>query len=315
MLRYIARRLVFAFLTIFGVATIVFISMRLAPGGFVQAMAGPNVSQTPGLLEALEEKYGLDRPEVVQYLYWVGNALKGDLGESLGTRESVAHQIVRRSGITIELTVLSTLVSIVLGMPAGALAALNRRRPMDGAIRVVSMVWLSVPDFVLGTLLIYFVSTRQLGIPVSGYVSLSDDIGGHFKSMLLPTLSLGLIITSIIMRVTRASVIEVMNEPFVTTARAKGLGARTVAVRHIVRPALIPLVTTVGINTGYLLSGAVIIEELFSLPGLGRYALQGILNRDYPVAQGAVLAGAAMFVLVNLVADVAYAFVDPRIKY
>jgi peptide/nickel transport system permease protein len=315
MLRYLIRRLLLAFLTILGVATIVFASMRLVPGGFIQALAGPNVSQTPGLLEALEEKYGLNQPVLVQYVYWLGNALQGDLGESLGTKSSVSHEIVRRSGVTIELTILATLVSMLLGMPAGVFAALNRRKPLDGAIRVVSMLGLSIPDFVLGTLLIYFVSTRHIGIPVSGYVGVTEDVTDHLLSMLLPTISLGLIITSIVMRVTRASVLEIMNEPYVTTARAKGLSQRRVARQHVVRPALIPLVTIVGINTGYLLSGAVIVEELFSLPGLGRYALQGILNRDYPVAQGAVLAGAIMFVFANLVADVLYAYVDPRIKY
>jgi peptide/nickel transport system permease protein len=177
------------------------------------------------------------------------------------------------------------------------------------------MVGFSIPDFVLGTVLIYFVSTRQLGLPVSGYVPLREDAWDHFRSITLPTLSLGVIITAVVMRVVRASVAEVLAEPYVVTARAKGLHPRLVARRHILRAALIPLITIVGINTGYLLSGAVIIEELFSLPGIGRYAYQGIINRDYPVAQGTVIVGALLFILANLVADLLYAVVDPRIKY
>jgi peptide/nickel transport system permease protein len=315
MLRYILRRLVLAAVTILGISAIVFVSMRLVPGGFVQAMAGPNAAQTPGLLEALTHKYGLDKPIVLQYGYWLSNALHGDLGESLGTHSSVSHEIVRRSRVTIELTIYATLISLVLGIPLGVAAAMRRARPADGIIRAFGLIGLSIPDFVLGTLLIYFVSTRHLGIPVSGYVNVGAGLGDHLLSMLLPSVSLGLIITSVVMRITRASVLEVMNEPFVVTARAKGLHPSDVSRNHVVRIALIPLVTTVGINTGYLLSGAVIIEELFSLPGLGRYALQGILNRDYPIAQGAVIAGATMFILVNLLADILYAYIDPRISY
>lgn len=315
MLRYIIRRVLLAAVTIFGISIIVFVGMRLVPGGFVQAMTGPNAAQTPGLVEALEHRYGLDKPLVVQYGYWLKNALRGDLGESLGTHTPVSHEILRRAHVTIELTIFATLISLLLGVPLCVAAALRRARPADGLIRGIGLIGLSIPDFVLGTLLIYFVSTRHIGIPVSGYVGFSDNVGNHLRSMLLPSVSLGIIITSVVMRLTRASVIEVMNEPFVVTARAKGLAPSNVTRNHVVRIALIPLVTTVGINTGYLLSGAVIIEELFSLPGLGRYALQGILNRDYPIAQGAVIAGATMFILINLFADMLYAVIDPRIKY
>lgn len=313
--RYVAARIVTALITALGVATIVFVAMRLVPGGFVQALLGPNAVQQPEVVAAMEKRYGLDQPLIVQYGLWLGNALRGDLGESLRMRTSVSAEIVRRSGITIELTILATLMSLVFGIPAGVVAALRRNSRADIGTRVVSLIGLSIPDFVLGTLLIYVVSTRHVGLPISGYIAPSEDLVGHLRSMVLPTVTLGLITTSVVMRVMRSSVVEILGEPYVVTAHSKGLHPRTVALNHVLRAALIPTVTIVGINMGYLLGGAVIVEELFSLPGLGRYALTGILNRDYPVAQGTVIVGALMFVFANLAADLAYAYLDPRIKY
>jgi peptide/nickel transport system permease protein len=313
--RYVASRIVTALITALGVATIVFVAMRLVPGGFVQALLGPNAVQQPEVVAAMQKRYGLDQPLIVQYGLWLGNALRGDLGESFRMRTSVSAEIVRRSGITIELTVLATLMSLVFGIPAGVVAALRRNSRADIGTRVVSLIGLSIPDFVLGTLLIYVVSTRHFGLPISGYIAPSEDLVGHLRSMVLPTVTLGLITTSVVMRVMRSSMVEILGEPYVVTAHSKGLHPRTVALNHVLRAALIPTVTIVGINLGYLLGGAVIVEELFSLPGLGRYALTGILNRDYPVAQGTVIVGALMFVFANLAADLAYAYLDPRIKY
>ena len=313
--RYVATRVVTALVTILGVATIVFVLMRLIPGGVVQALAGPANVQQPELVATLTAKYGLDRPLIVQYGIWLGNFVTGDMGESIGTGLPIGEQILRKSGITIELAALSTLVSLLVGVPIGIFAALRRNTLTDSTIRVSGLVGLSIPDFVLGTLAIWFVSTRGLGLPVSGYISISEDPLGHFKSMALPTLVLAVGITAVVMRVIRASVMEVLTEPYVVTARAKGLQERIVTTRHVMRAALIPTVTIVGINMGYLLSGAVIVEELFSLPGLGRYAIQGILGRDYPVAQATVVVGSLMFVLANLLTDILYAYLDPRIKY
>lgn len=315
MLRYVVKRIMLAALTTFGVATIVFFAMRMVPGGFAQALMGPNAARSPEVVAAIQEKFGLDEPLIVQYWLWLGNALQGDFGESLRLRTPVSEEIVRRCRVTIELTALATLMSLVIGIPAGVMAALRRNSVGDVTTRFVSLAGLSVPDFVLGTLLIYIVSTRHLGLPVSGYVAPSDDFVAHLRSMILPTLTLGVVTTAVVIRVARSSVIETLSEPFVVTARAKGLHPRVVALRHVMRAALIPTVTIVGINTGYLLGGAVIVEELFSLPGLGRYALTGILNRDYPVAQGTIIVGAMLFIVANLLADLAYAFLDPRIKY
>jgi peptide/nickel transport system permease protein len=315
MLRYLGTRFVTAAITLLGVSLIVFFAMRIVPGGFVSAMLGAQAASQPELVAQIEEQYGLNDPLLVQYGIWLRNAVQGDFGESLGTRSSVSAEIQRRASVTIELTVLATLFSLLVGIPLGVLAAMKRTSATDVITRSFSLLGLSIPDFVLGTLLIYFVSTRHIGLPVSGYISFNEDIVGHFKSLLLPVLSLGMITTAAVMRVTRASVIETLNEPYVVTARAKGLHPRAVARRHVIRTALIPTVTIVGINMGYLLSGAVIIEEIFSLPGLGRYAFQGILNRDYPIAQGTILVGALLFVVTNLVVDLVYALLDPRIRY
>jgi peptide/nickel transport system permease protein len=315
MLRFILTRLVLAAVVLLGISLIVFVAMRMVPGGFATAMLGPQGAQQPELVDQLNERYGLNDPLIVQYGVWLKNALQGDFGTSLGTHANISHELVRRAGVTIELAFLSTLISIALGVPLGIIAAIKRGTPTDAGVRGLSLLFLSIPDFVLGTLLIYFVSTRGIPLPVSGYVALSESVSGNLKSMVLPVLSLGLITTAVVMRVTRASVAEVLNEPYIVTARAKGLSPRDVTRRHVMRGALIPVTTVIGIYVGFLLSGAVIVEEIFALPGLGRYALQGILARDYPVAQATVVLGAAMFVLSSFIVDLLYAWVDPRIRY
>jgi peptide/nickel transport system permease protein len=307
--------MVTALVTVWGVGTIVFIALHLVPGGFAEVYLGAQGAEFPELVERVKAKYGLDKPLVVQYGIWLGNVLQGDLGVSLRDSTPVLSELGRRGRVTLELTILATLFSVSVGVPAGILAALRRGSLVGGGLQVASVLGLSIPNFVLGTLLIYFVSTQQLPIPVSGYIPPSEDLLRHFGSMLLPTLTLGTVTTAIVMRITRSSVLEVLSEPYVTTAYGKGLHARVVMWRHILRNALIPTVTVVAVNVGYLLSGAVIVEILFSLPGMGRYAVQGVLGRDYPIAQGAVMLGAFTFVFSNFVADIIYAYLDPRIRY
>lgn len=315
MLRFLITRLVLAVVVLVGISLIVFVAMRMVPGGFATAMLGPQGAQQPELVEQLEARYGLDDPLIVQYGVWLKNALQGDFGTSLGTHSSISRELVRRAGVTIELALLATLVSIGLGVPLGIIGAVKRGTPADAGVRGLGLLFLSIPDFVLGTLLIYLVSTRGIPLPVSGYVPWSESIGGNLRSMVLPVLSLGLITTAVVMRVTRASVSEVLAEPYIVTARAKGLSARAITWRHVMRGALIPVLTVIGINVGFLLSGAVIVEEIFALPGLGRYALQGILRRDYPIVQATVVLGAFMFVMTSLVVDLLYAWADPRIRF
>ena len=315
MRRFIFTRTVTAVITVWGAVTIVFLALHLVPGGFAELYLGTEAAENPELIPIVRAKYGLDRPLPVQYGVWMGNLFQGDLGTSLLSRQPVVEEIRRRGVITLELTFLATLMSIVLGVPAGIIAGVRRTSIEGVAAQVVSMVGLSIPSFVLGTLLIYVVSTRHLGLPVSGYVPASEDLTRHFASMLLPTITLGAITMSLVMRVTRSSVLEVLSEPFITVAHSKGLAAWLVMRRHVMKNALIPTVTVVAINVGYLLSGAIIVETIFALPGLGRYALQGVLVRDYPMAQGAVLVGAMMFVLSSFMADIIYALLDPRIRY
>lgn len=315
MARFLVTRVFFAVVALLGISLIVFVAMRLVPGGFATAMLGPQGAQQPELVQQLNERYGLNDPLLVQYGTWLKNVLRGDFGESLGTHSSISYELTRRARVTIELALLATLVSVGFGVPMGIVAATKRGTITDAGVRGLGLLFLSIPDFVLGTLLIYFVSTRHIGLPVSGFVPLSESLIGNLKSMFLPVVSLGLITTAVVMRVTRASVAEVLNEPYIVTARAKGLSSGAVTLRHVLRGALIPVVTIVGINIGFLLSGAVIIEEIFALPGLGRYALQGISRRDYPVAQATVVLGAFMFVLSNLVVDLCYAWIDPRIRF
>ena len=314
MVRYVTRRLATAVLTICGVATIVFVMIRLVPGGIVEALSGPSVAQSPELIERLKEKYGLDKPLIVQYGLWLGNAVRGDLGESLGTRSSVASELLRRGSVTIELSLLATAVSLVVGLPAGVYAALRRFSPADGAVRIAALVFLSIPEFVLGTLLIYVVSTQGLGLPVSGYIPVSEDLWGHVRSMLLPTLSLGFVTAAVVMRVVRSSVIEALGEPFVTTARAKGLGAGQVLRRHVVRNAMLPVVTMLGYRLAFLLSGTIVVETVFAWPGIGRLFIDSIYRLDYQVVQAIVLLLATIVVVGNLLTDLAYAYIDPRIR-
>ena len=315
MRRYLITRLVTALFTVLGVATIVFITLHAIPGDFEDAYFGSARPKTPELVQALKEKHGLDKPLPVQYFIWLGKAIRGDLGESLKSGRAIGPDLIDRARVTIELALLATLFSVVVGVPAGVLAARWRGSTRGVGMQVASVVGLSIPDFVMATLLIYLVSTRGLGLPVSGYISPGEDLLGHIKSMILPAFTLGFITTAIVMRITRSSVLEAQAEPFVTTAFAKGLHQRVVARRHILRNALIPVVTVVGINVGYLLGGAIIVEEIFSLPGVGRYALRALTSRDYPEAQGAVVLAASLFVTVNFVVDIVYAYLDPRIRY
>ena len=315
MRRYLITRLVTALFTVLGVATIVFIALHAIPGNFEDAYFAGARPKTPEAVEALKKKFGLDRPLPVQYFAWLGNAIRGDLGVSLQGQRPIGPDLMDRARVTIELTLLATLFSVVVGVPAGVLAARWRGSTRGVGMQVASVVGLSIPDFVMATLLIYLVSTRGLGLPVAGYISPGEDLLGHIKSMVLPTFTLGFITTAIVMRITRSSVLEAQAEPFVTTAYAKGLHQRVVARRHILRNALIPVVTVVGINAGYLLGGAIIVEQIYSLPGVGRYALGALTNRDYPAAQGAVVLAASLFVTVNFVVDILYAYLDPRIRY
>jgi peptide/nickel transport system permease protein len=315
MLSFLARRIITVFLpTLLGISILVFGAMRLIPGSFVDVLigVGPDVSQEQR--DDIARSYGLDKPVPVQYLLWLGNTLQGDMGTSLRTGKPVAEEILRRLPVTLELAGLATLFSLILAIPAGVLSAVTRGRALDGVLRIVALIGLSVPNFLIATMLVLFVSTQWSFFPTTGYVSIADGLGANLKSLVLPTISLGALLAASVMRMTRSSVLEELGKEYLTVARAKGLSNRVVVMRHAVRNALVPVITVVGIQTGYLLGGTVIIEQVFAIPGIGRLALDAVSQRDYPLVQGTTLFIAAAFVLMNLVTDLVYGLVDPRIR-
>ncbi|MEA2527571.1 MAG: peptide/nickel transport system permease protein [Thermomicrobiales bacterium] len=315
MLAYLGQRLITVFLpTLLGISVLVFAAMHLIPGNFVDVMLGlgPDVSQEQR--RAIARSYGLDKPVPVQYVIWLGNALTGDLGRSLRTDEPVVDVIISRLPPTLELAFLATLASLLLAIPAGLLSAVRRNGVLDILARVAALIGLSIPNFLLGTLLILFVSLRWPVLPTTGYSPLSDGLWDNLRSMVLPSISLGALLAASIMRMTRSALLEELKKDYLTVARAKGLSGRAVVLGHALRNALVPVITIVGIQTGYLLGGTVIVEQLFAIPGVGRLALDAVLQRDYPLVQGTTLFIAGSFVLVNLLTDVLYGFADPRIR-
>jgi peptide/nickel transport system permease protein len=315
MLTYLAHRIFTVFLpTLLGISILVFGAMRLIPGSFVDVMIGigPDVSQEQR--DQIASSYGLDQPLPVQYLRWLGNAVTGDFGSSLRTGDSVGGLILDRLPATLELAALATVASLLLAIPAGVLSAVRRNGGLDAVARVAGLVGLSVPNFLLGTLLILFVSLKWPVLPTTGFVPISDGLWPNLKSLVLPTISLGALLAASITRMTRSALLEELGKEYLTVARAKGLTNRAVVLGHALRNALVPVVTVVGIQTGYLLGGTVIVEQLFAIPGIGRLALDAVLARDYPLVQGTTLFIAAVFVLMNLLTDIVYGLVDPRIR-
>jgi peptide/nickel transport system permease protein len=301
--------------TILGVVTAVFLLIRLVPGDVVTYMIGLEGSLPQGRVEELRRLFGVDRPLHVQYADYVGNVVRGNLGKSLRTGRPVGPELARRFPVTIQLALMGLLAAVAIGVPIGILAALRRGRLADYLATTFVLIGLSVPSFWLAILLILLFALRLGWLPPTGYIAPGESLSENLRHMILPALSLGLILAAASTRIVRSSLLEVLGRQYIRTARAKGLWESAVVLRHALRNALIPVVTVVGLQFGTLLGGTVIIEQIFSLPGIGRYALEGINLRDYPVVQGAVLAIALSFVLVNLFVDMCYGFIDPRIRY
>jgi peptide/nickel transport system permease protein len=250
----------------------------------------------------------------MQYLSWIGNVLRGNMGNSLRTGQPVADAIIDRLPVTLELALLATVFSLVIAMPLGVLAAVRRGGPFDALARGIGLIGLSVPNFLLATLMVLFVATKWQVLPTTGFVPISEGLIDNLKSLVLPTISLGVLLMASVLRMTRSAVLEELGKDYLTVARAKGLGEKAVVFRHAVRNALVPVITVVGIQTGYVLGGTVIVEQIFALPGIGRLALDAVSQRDYPLVQGTTLFIAASFVLVNMLTDVVYGLIDPRIR-
>jgi len=315
MVQFLAHRIITVFLpTLLGISILVFGAMRLIPGNFVDILIGIGPDVSPEQRASIAAAYGLDKPLPVQYVLWLSNVLRGDMGTSLRSGQPVATELLAKLPATLELAALATLVSLIIAIPLGVLAALNRGGIIDGVARFIGLFGLSVPNFLLGTLLILFISTRWQVLPTTGFAPITHGLWPNLKSLILPSISLGALLAASVLRMTRSAVLEELGREYLTVARAKGLSSRAVVLGHVLQNALIPVITIVGIQIGYLLGGTVIVEQIFAIPGIGRLALDAVNQRDYPLVQGVTLVIAGFFVFMNLLADVLYGLVDPRIR-
>lgn len=311
----VVGRILSAVATLLGVAVLVFIMLRAIPGDQITAGLGTEAAAlTPEQRQALESYYGLDKPLVVQFFSWLGQLFTGNLGWSSRNQVSVASMVATALPVTIELAVLSIIVALAIGVPLGMLAASRPGKVRDGFSAVISLAGLSIPAFLLASALLAWAS-RSFGFNPNGepYAAPWVSLGTNLKQMLMPSITLGIGIAAPIIRTTRTAVMEVRGLDFIRTARAKGVSERRLQVRHILRNALVPIVTMTGLQFGYLLGGAVVVERVFSIPGIGRQVLLGIEQKEYAVVQSTVLVIALAFVVVNLLTDLTYRLVDPRV--
>jgi peptide/nickel transport system permease protein len=311
MTAYIARRLLLAIPVLLGVSVLVFLILHLTPGNPALAIAGPDAP--PEVVKEVEHALGLDQPLYVQYGRYLSRVLRGDFGRSIRSREPVFERLITTFPVTLTLAVLGVAVTTIMSVPMGILAAYRRNSLLDVATIFIVLTGSAMPVFAIGLILLYIFGVALRWVPIAGYASLTTTEGWRHIIMPVITVSSGTI--ALLARLTRSSMLEVLNQDYVRTARAKGVRELLVVVRHAFRNALLPVITVIGLQFGVLLSGAVITESIFSLPGMGRLLVQAISGRDFPVVQGAVLLAALTFVLTNLLVDMVYAAVDPRIRY
>ena len=312
MLMFILRRLLSAIPTLILVSLFVFTLQKLLPGDPVLAMAGEE--RDPAVMEYLRDKYRLNDPIPVQYLNWVGNVLTGDFGTSLRTEQPVTTLLASKLPVTLELAVLALLIALLIGVPTGIISAVRKGTVVDYGANVIALSGISIPHFWLGILLIMVFAVKLQWLPASGFVPVGEDFGQNLKTLILPAFVLGAGLSGILMRHTRSAMLEVLRTDYVRTARAKGLRPRTVILKHALRNALMPIVTLTTLLFGELLGGAVLTEQVFSIPGFGKMIVDAVFNRDYAVVQGVVLCIAIGFLLLNLLADVLYRMINPRLR-
>lgn len=312
MFEFLVQRTFISVITLFVISLIVFTGVRLIPGDPARVLAGTDADEAG--LEEIRQKYGLNDPIPLQYVRWIGLALRGDLGESIRTREPVTRTVALKLPITVQLTGYSLLVALAIAIPAGVFAALRRNTIWDYLVSGVSLCGVSIPNFWLGIMLILLLSVRLGWLPASGYVPLTQDPLGNTLRMLMPAAVLGTALAAVLMRQTRNSMIEVLSTDYIRTAYSKGLSTPLVVLRHAIRNSLVPVVTILGLQMGALLSGAVVTEQIFVVPGFGRLIVEAVFTRDYPLVQGVVLITASAYVVINLVVDVSYSLLNPRIR-
>ena len=312
---YVLKRVLSLVPTLVGVTILVFLMIRLIPGTVVDQMIGTEARASEETKAAMRAYFGLDQPLHVQYGRWLGGLVQGDLGTSWRNGLSVRQLIFDRLGVTLELAAGALLISLLIGIPLGILSAIKEDTALDHIARLVSLFSLSIPIFWQAAMLILALSLWFNWVPPVEYSSFVRDPVANLKQMFLPMIVLGTVVAAQVMRMTRASLLEVMRQDFIRTARAKGLADRVVVNRHALKNSLIPIITVIGVQIGYLLGGAVITEQVFTLPGVGWLVLNAVYERDYPLVQGTILFIAALFMLSNLLVDLLYAYLDPRIRY
>jgi peptide/nickel transport system permease protein len=312
MLTLIGRRLVQLLPTLFFVSVIIFSLQQLLPGDPALVMAGEE--RDPAVIEQIRRQYRLDRPIPIQYLYWVKGVFTGDLGESMRLKEPVMKLILQKLPVTLQLATMAMMIALLIGVTAGVISAVKKDSWVDYAVNVISLWGISTPNFWLGIMLIFLFAVTLGWLPASGYVSPWDDWRQSLATTIMPAFVLGNAIAGVIMRHTRSAMLQALQSDYVRTARAKGLEERAVVLKHAMRNALTPVITLGALEFGTLLSGAVLTEQIFTIPGFGKLIVDAVFNRDYAVVQGVVLVTATTYIALNLLADVGYILVNPRLR-
>jgi len=310
---YVARRLLALLPVILVVATVAFVLIHLAPGDPASIIAGPDAS--PDDVVRIQRQLGLDAPFHVQLFRWYGRLARGDLGQSIFLRRPVLEAIVDRAEPTILLTLYAMLIAVAIGVPAGVLAARHHNATTDQALMAGALIGISIPNFLLGLLMILLFSVQLGWFPVAGYAPLEYGWFGTLRSLTLPAFALGVVQSALIARIARSAMLDVLREQFIMAGRARGLSESAVVYKHALKNAMIPTITVIGISFAILISGSVVVEQVFNIPGLGRLIISAVLRRDYPVIQGVVLCIAGLYMLVNLAVDLSYVVFDPRVRY
>jgi peptide/nickel transport system permease protein len=312
MFNFLIQRLATIIPTLFFVSVLIFGLQQLLPGDPAIALAGEE--RDPNVIAYLRAKFHLDEPLPMRYLYWAGGVLQGDLGESVRIQKPVLELIVEKLPVTLQLAAMALVIALVIGILAGIVSAVKKDTVWDYAANIVALWGLSTPNFWLGILMILLFSVSLGWLPASGYVSPFEDFSANIKSMIMPAFVLGNAIAAVLMRHTRSAMLQVLSADYVRTARAKGLVERVVVFKHALRNALIPIITLGALEFGTLLSGAVLTEQVFTIPGFGKLIVDAVFNRDYAVVQGVVLCTATAYIMLNLFADLAYFLVNPRMR-
>jgi peptide/nickel transport system permease protein len=313
MLAFVCRRVLATIPVLVMVAIFVFLMLRLTPGDPAAIIAGDNA--TGPQIEQIRERLGLNEPILAQFAIWVGNLLRGNLGESFFFKAKVTELIGQRVGPTLALATLTIIITVVVAVPLGVLAAYRHGSWIDRLVMAFSVIGFSVPVFVLGYLLIWLLAIEIRLFPVQGYRSIADGFWPFLYRLILPSITLSVIYIALIARITRASVLDVLGEDYIRTAYAKGLTSRVVLMRHALRNAAVPIVTVIGIGVALLIGGVVVTESVYNIPGLGRLTVDAVLGRDYPTIQAVILLFSFVYVLINLLIDLSYSLLDPRIRY